>query len=430
MGEALQGLTTRGKGLITVGIILGILAPILGETDLLRVGILAGALPLLAAVVLTRARYQLSMTRAIDPIRVEAGQTARVTLRLRNTSRIPTGTMMLEDRIPYSLGERPRLVLERLLGGGGSSVSYPVTSQKRGKFDIGPLVIRLTDPFGLVELTRTYPSTDHLTVLPTITPLPAVRLPGEYAGSGDNRSRAVAVHGEDDTATREYRHGDDLRRVHWKSTARVGELMVRREEQPWDSRATVLLDLRGAGYRGDGQDSSFEWAVEATASITSHLRLSGYKLRMTTETIDLAPDSVHQDQILDHLASIGTRRTSDMGTLVERARQGEYGGLIIGVFGIMAPQEAGLLSALRTSGTTCIAILVDSSTWMSLPGPAREEADEAFQATWLTLLRGGWRVIPIRRGDRLDRLWRTLAHGPEGFSFRAAMAETVSGGGS
>ena len=89
-----------------------------------------------------------------------------------------------------------------------------------------------------------------------MVPLPAVRLTGEYAGTGDSRARSVAVHGEDDAATREYRHGDDLRKVHWRSTARVGELMVRREEQPFQSRATVLLDSRTIAHRGSDSAES------------------------------------------------------------------------------------------------------------------------------------------------------------------------------
>ncbi len=93
---------------------------------------------------------------------------------------------------------------------------------------------------------------------------------GTWGGAGDSLARAAAVSGEDDIATREYRDGDDLRRVHWRSTAKRGELMVRREEQPRQMRATVLLDARARGHRGDGPASSFEWAVSAAASVAVH----------------------------------------------------------------------------------------------------------------------------------------------------------------
>jgi uncharacterized protein (DUF58 family) len=421
-------MTVRGKSLISVGVALLLLSFLVGEKDLLRAALLVGLLPVASAFLLSRTKYQITAARILDPVRVEAGQRARVTLRLRNLSKIPTGTMMLEDRLPYALGTRPRLVLERLLGGGGSAVSYTVSAEHRGRYDIGPLVIRLTDPFGLVELIRSYPSTDHLTVTPTITPLPPIRLPGEYAGNGENRSRAVAVHGEDDVATREYRYGDDLRRVHWRSTARVGELMVRREEQPWDSRSTVLLDVRAAGHRGDGPTSSFEWAVSATASISTHLRLSGYKLRIVSENTDLEPDSTGDGAVMDYLAGVRTVRHGTIDRLVEQVRQRDHGGLIVCTLGTLSPHEAERLGALRTSGATCIALLIDSTSWLSLPPQSRTEADEAYRATMITLLRSGWRVIPIRNGDNLPQQWRSLAHGPQGFAYRAAMAETVAGG--
>ena len=182
------------------------------------------------------------------------GASARVVLRLQNLSRLPTGTLLLEDRLPYALGSRPRFVLDRLGAHQASSVAYTVRADVRGRYEVGPLVVRLTDPFGLCELTRSFPSVDRLTVIPQVVPLPSVRLAGEYAGTGDSRARSVAVHGEDDAATREYRHGDDLRRVHWRSTARVGELMVRREEQPWESRATVVLDTRAVRPPRRGPD--------------------------------------------------------------------------------------------------------------------------------------------------------------------------------
>ncbi|MGH8793299.1 MAG: DUF58 domain-containing protein [Stackebrandtia sp.] len=428
MGEAFRGLTLRGKSLISVSVALVLLSFLLGEKDLMRAAALVGILPLASVVVISRTRYRISSSRVLDPVRVEVGQQARVTLRLRNRSRVPTGTMMLEDRLPYALGNRPRLVLERLLGGGGSAVSYTVCAENRGRYDIGPLIVRLTDPFGLVELTRSYPAVDHLTVIPTITPLPTVRMPGEHAASGDSRSRAVAVHGDDDAATREYRHGDDLRRVHWPTTAKAGELMVRREEQPWDSRATVLLDVRAAGHRGESVGSSFEWAVSAAASVTHNLRVGGYKLRMVTETADLTPETSGDGAIMDHLAAVRTERRTDVGGLIEQLNRRDRGGLIVAILGMVTEKEAKQLAGLRTSGATCVALLMDATTWQQLPEGQRGEADRAFQSSTLTLMRAGWRVIAVRHGAHLPHLWHELSRGTQGFAERATMAETISGG--
>ncbi|CAM3124843.1 DUF58 domain-containing protein [Stackebrandtia soli] len=426
MREALRNLTTRGKTLIAVGIALLLASFVIGERDLIRVAALVGLLPLASAALLSRAKYQLTVSRVLDPVRVEAGQRSQVTLRLRNGSRLPTGTLMLEDRLPYALGNRPRLVLERLLGGGGSAVSYSVRSELRGRYEVGPLLVRITDPFGLIEMTRSFPNTDALTVIPSITPMPAIRLPGEFAGSGDNRARSVAVHGEDDAATREYRYGDDLRRVHWPSTARAGELMVRREEQPWDSRATVALDIRAGAHRGEGPTSSFEWAVSATASVMHHLRLSGYKLRMVTEEVDMQPDIGGPGSTLDHLAAVRTQRHGDISRLLEQIRKNDHSGLIVASIGSLTADEAERLGGLRTSGATCVALLIDSMSWLKLSEDRRATADAEYHRTRLTLMRAGWRVLPVRNGERLPELWRGLTQGPQGFAYRAAMAETVS----
>jgi uncharacterized protein (DUF58 family) len=308
-------------------------------------------------------------------------------------------------------------------------VAYTVRADVRGKYEVGPLVVRLTDPFGLCELTRSFPSVDRLTVIPQVHPLPTVRLAGEYAGAGDSRARSVAVHGEDDAATREYRHGDDLRRVHWRSTARVGELMVRREEQPWESRATVVLDTRSYAHRGEGPTASFEWAVSAAASVAVHLRHNGYKLRLVTDAgVDIdATETEGDGAILDHLAEVKLSQRGDIATLIERVRHRSDGGLIIGVFGMLTPAEAELLSGLRANGATCVALLVDSTTWLNLPAPAREEADRAHGVAALALLRSGWRVVNVPHGSKLNALWPQAARGSQGFAWRAASAESVAG---
>ncbi|HEX6871553.1 MAG TPA: DUF58 domain-containing protein [Micromonosporaceae bacterium] len=428
MRQALRGLTTRGRSFLAAGAAAAFSAIILGERDLLRVAILLAALPLLAAAYVGQTRYRLSCTRSVDPGRVPVGTVARVLLRLSNLSRLPTGTLLLEDRLPYALGSRPRLVLERLAGQRTSTVAYTVRAELRGRYTVGPLVVRLTDPFGLCELSRSFATVGQLTVVPQVVSLPTVRLAGEFVGSGDSRARSVAVHGEDDVATREYRHGDDLRRVHWRSTARTGELMVRREEQPWESKATVVLDTRRQGHRGEGPTSSFEWAVSAAASIALHLRRSGYKIRLVTGSgVDL--DAVEREgeaAVLDALADVSASATHDTISLVERVRRRTDGGLVIAVLGSMSITEAESLAALRGSGSTCIALLMDSTTWLSLPEPAREHASADHEAIALTLMRTGWRVVGVEHGVSLPAVWPQTARGSQGFAMRAAMAETVA----
>jgi uncharacterized protein (DUF58 family) len=353
-----------------------------------------------------------------------------VILRLQNMSRLPTGTLMLEDRLPYALGSRPRVVLERLGAHQASSVAYTVRADVRGRYPVGPLVIRLTDPFGLCELNRSFPSVDRLTVIPQVVSLPAVRLAGEYAGTGDSRARSVAVHGEDDAATREYRRGDDLRRVHWRSTARTGELMVRREEQPWESRATVVLDTRVFAHRGEGPTASFEWAVSAAASISMYLRHGGYKLRLVTGSgVDVDATEVGgEGVILDTLADVKLAQNGDISVLVEQVRRRSDGGLVIGLFGALTVPEAEVLSGLRSNGATCIGFAIDSSTWVNMMPGDRQESDRQHAAAALSLVRSGWRSVPVVHGDSLPALWPAAARGSTGFAWRAAMAETVAGG--
>jgi len=428
MREALRGLTTRGRSFLAAAAAAGISAIVLGERDLLRVAVLLAALPLLAAAYVGRSRYKLACTRSLEPGRAPVGSSARVILRLQNLSRLPTGTLLLEDKLPYALGSRPRVVLERLGAHQASSVAYTVRADVRGRYPIGPLVIRLTDPFGLCELTRSFPSIDRLTVIPQVFPLPTVRIGGEYAGTGDSRARSVAVHGEDDAATREYRRGDDLRRVHWRSTARTGELMVRREEQPWESRATVVLDTRVFAHRGEGPTASFEWAVSATASIAMHLRHAGYKLRLVTGSgIDIDAYEGGESLILDTLADVKLAKNGDIALLVEQVRRRSDGGLVVGIFGSLTVAEAELLTGLRSNGATCIGFAIDSSTWVSMTPGERQEADREHAAAALALVHAGWRSVPVTHGATLPNLWPAAARGSSGFAWRAAMAETVGG---
>ncbi|MFD0532659.1 DUF58 domain-containing protein [Actinomadura luteofluorescens] len=245
-------LTTRGRSFVAAGATAIVCAVALGERDLLRAGVLVLALPLLCTIAVARTRYRLACARRLEPARLPVGHESRVDLRLENVSRLPSGLLMVEDRVPYALGGRARFVLERIEPHAFRELGYRIRSDVRGRYRVGPLTVRLADPFGMVELVRSFSLSDTLTVTPTIVPLPPGRLSGAWTGGGDSVARAVSAAGEDDVAPREYRHGDDLRRVHWRSTARHGELMVRREEQHFQSSGTLFLDTRRSAHWGDG----------------------------------------------------------------------------------------------------------------------------------------------------------------------------------
>ena len=267
MREALSALTTRGRAFLAAGLTATVCAVFLGYDELVRVGALLVLVPLATAWFLGRSRYRLGLVRTLTPSQVTAGQQARVSIDLTNDGRMPTGLLLLEDQIPYVLGTRPRFVVDRMGPRWKRQVGYLVRSDVRGKFTIGPMKVRLSDPFGMVELDRTFQTTSSLVVTPRVIPLPPVPLSGAWTGSGDNRPRAFASGSAEDVTVREYRRGDDLRRVHWRSSAHAGELMVRREEQPWQSRATLFLDNRKIAHVGSGPASSLEHAVVAAASI-------------------------------------------------------------------------------------------------------------------------------------------------------------------
>ncbi len=409
MRVALSGLTTRGRALIAAGMAAALSALVLGDHDLLRVAAFLVALPIVAAVLVARTQFRLSCHRAITPTRVPAGEPAEVALTLENVSRIPTGVLLLEDTLPYTLGGRPRFVLDRIGAGQTRSVTYSARAELRGRYRVGPLRLRLSDPFGLVELTRGFTATDTFTVIPAVHPLPNVGLGGAWSTGGDSTSRSVAIQGDDDAATREYRDGDDLRKVHWRSTARMGKVMVRREEQPWQTRSALLLDARASRHRGEGAGSSFEWAVSSAASIGVHLGRLGYSLRLFTNDGELHTgaegDFSASHLLLDHLAVVSTSVNRELDRGITALRQSGEDGLLVAVLGDLPPDEAQALTRGRSGSSTSIAVVCDVASWMSSDGPERDSATGRHEASVSLLRSSGWRVVVGRRGVTITEAW-------------------------
>ena len=412
----LAGLTVRGRCLLAGGLAALVCAAVLHEVNLARVGVFLLGLPLLSYAMVARTRYRLTCTRRLEPVRVQAGSPARVVLRLQNVSRLPTGVMLAEDTVPYMLGGRPRFVLDRVVPQRSVEVDYAVRSQLRGRYRIGPLTVRLNDAFGLCELARSFSASDVLVVTPHVVPLPEVRLGGDWAGAGESRARSVATSGEDDAATREYRQGDDLRRIHWRSTARRGELMVRREEQPWQSRAVLLLDCRAGVHHGDGPGASLEWAISAAASVGLHLARSGFTVRVITDAgEEVTPDAAGNsfgDLLLDSLAMRTASTSTNLQAGVAALRRGGGEELLIAIVGPMPSEDAQSLARVVQSGPSVgIALVVDTGSWTTLAPRAAVAARQAHEDACDILAAAGWRVLPVIAGMTVAQAWSSAGVG-------------------
>ncbi|MFJ1746759.1 DUF58 domain-containing protein [Streptomyces sp. NPDC088116] len=414
---ALSGLTTRGRSFLAAGVAAAICAYVLGQSDLLRVGLLLAVLPLICVSVLYRTRYRVAGSRQLTPTRVPAGSEARVRLRMDNVTRLPTGLLMLQDHVPYVLGPRPRFVLDRVEPGGRREVSYRVRSDLRGRYPLGPLQLRLSDPFGMCELTRSFSAYDTLTVIPHTEPLPPVSLVGDSTGYGDGRQRSLALAGEDDVIPRGYRHGDDLRRVHWRSTARYGELMVRREEQPQRARCTVLLDTRRVAYQGAGPGSAFEWAVSGAASTLVHMLERGFTVRLLTDTGGAVPGEgadgfagATQESadsaglMMDTLAVVDHSDGVSISPSFDVLRGGTEG-LLVAFFGDLDQEQTAVAARMRQRSGSAVAFVLDSDGWASAGAGSAGRVEERLRQ----LREAGWTALAVPSGAELPELWRQAA---------------------
>lgn len=405
MRSMLAGFTTRGRAFVAAGAAAGVLGLGLGQRTLLSIGGVLIILPVLSVLAASRTRYRISWARAISPARVPAGHTASVSIQLDNVSRLPTGLLLAEDTVPYSIGSRPRFILDRIEPGGSRRLSYPIQPDHRGKYAIGPLHVRVADAFGLAKVGSTAAPPSTLVVTPAVTALPHTSLAGSWLGEGDARASTAAAAGEDDVVPRAYQDGDGLRRVHWRSTARYGELMVRREEQRWRNRAVLFLDTRLGGHGGRGPASSFEYAVSAAASIGVHMAREEMDTEFVTDAGPVAAPGSFEDVLLDTLAVIRPSRNSSLGAGLAQL-PADTSGLFIVVAGHLSSGEARQLATARRASGPAMALLLAVSTWAAeRPGSAATgETDEASRI----LTAAGWRVATVTADTPLSVAWDML----------------------
>lgn len=286
--------TNRGWGLLAAGALSLGCAYVMGRRDLLSLAVLLILLPLVALAGVRVLKPKFQVYREFNPSTVETASTTTVRLAVARSS-YATGQVIMEEQLPPRFGEPPAFRFPaRSASGGTSRYEYHLRSGKRGQFRIGPVTAEFSDPFGLSLRRHAIDDGDILTVTPAAVELPVTGLAGARGNDGVTATRIRANPSDDDIMTREYRHGDPMRRVHWAATARHGQLMVRQEESVTTPEATLILDQRfsafaagnGSVFGGRDEDSdlvtspNFEWIVTAAMSIAAHLAERNYSLRL------------------------------------------------------------------------------------------------------------------------------------------------------
>jgi uncharacterized protein (DUF58 family) len=423
-------LTPRGLALCIIAVMAWGLGRLLGVDELYVVSAASAAMIVLAVASTRLSSTRVAVRRITGTVHTRQQEKVPIELQLRNDGRLPASLLLVEDRRPTSVSAADddhgaaRFVVRSLRPRQVVKLDWKAIGRRRGRYTIGPVRIRLRDPFGLAERTRRYRSTDDLVVFPAVESLATKGTRGARQGAETSALRRAFHRGDEFYTMRTYVVGDDLRHVHWPSTAHRGTLMVRQHELPWNAKAVIYLDTRGAVHRGSGPRGSFERAVSAAASVLLHLRDNGYDVQLET-----GDDEAHHstggsaDAALVRLAEVSPAVSTSVSNAMARlARAGN--GLFVAVvrppaenaeFLGRGPAEAPARvsrDAKLTEHPEVRALLRAGHDYRACMALVIERHDQERCATFARMLQlAGWRSAVVAQGEPLVDAWQRAVIG-------------------
>ncbi|MFN2389116.1 MAG: DUF58 domain-containing protein [Actinomycetota bacterium] len=412
--------SARGWIVADAGLSLLVLGRAFGTPPLGQTGFALIVLVVLAVIVVRMRRHDLDVTRRITPERATAGQVVHVTLGFANRGRGAAPMVLLQDRLPAALPGSARFALPGLEPGGSREASYTIRPPRRGRYEIGPTEMIFADPFGLARTRGEIAGTADLLVHPRIESLALPRDLGRQRSLGTSDLRhPTGATGDDFYALREYVEGDDLRKIHWPSTAKRGRYMIRQDETSWHTRATVLLDDRKAAYAGANGPASFERAVEAAASLVALYDRSGYTYRLAgahAAGLGSGRGRAHFTACLDLLATVGwqpptgTGRMADplLVRLAEIEARGKVEGTLVVASGGVTPDVAVAMAGLHRVFRQIILISFPPLDPAGASRPGGRD-DHRWHEVARLLVRSGARPVVLSPGESLQDGWRSLS---------------------
>lgn len=361
--ERKLGLTRPGQLAILVGVLAWIFGRVLAGPSMYMPGY-GAILLVVAAVFMAPRNLKLSGEREGLYPRVQEGDRLDVVLKLTAGKRL--STFMLEERLPERLGRTVRVPVTSMASGSEIEHAYTLRAQRRGVFEVGPLVAVAGDSLGLAQRETTVAKPFELLVHPRIElvsdrPLtrhfedPPIRPPVSRPWPS----------GMEFYGMREYTRGDDPRRIVWRASARVGKIMVRENEQGITDKITIILDTNRTHHsrEGDGFSESFETGVRAAASLAvRHLR-EGYEMKVLTNEGWLTRPlrgAKEQQAMLDSFARVDMGRTPLGSSIRQLLASGQRDSHNILITPHLGQSEAANLKLLLRTG---VSVLVVGLIW-------------------------------------------------------------------
>src|SRR5215218_9631095 len=300
-----------------------LLAAVLIAALVLQAGLLAFAMYVLIGVLLLSRSLAKKWVGSLEAVRecavtepVEVGATVEMKVRLVNTGRTRVAWVLVEDLFPeHYLRQKPprvrikgrRIRLCSVPGGGSAVLKYEVQCDTRGYYQLGPTLLETGDLFGLHRRHRIVAKPFFLMVLPKILPLPKYDFASQRPIGEVSAAHRLFEDPTRNAGVRPYQVGDPLQRVHWRATARTGELQCRVFDPTTLAGASILVDFHQDGYSARGEPFRSDLAVTTACSIA-------YAVTMLNQQVGLASngrDAV--ERIRDEALAAGGEEQPELG---------------------------------------------------------------------------------------------------------------------
>lgn len=361
-------LTRRGMGVAAAAVGSYVAAVVLHypELSILAAG---GLFVLVFGVAWVLRRPNVEIERAIEPSRVIRGEVALGLLVVRNRGRLSVSPTTAEEKCG---SETVAVDVPRLDPGGKTRTRYRLPTDRRAVLDIGPLSVVRQDPFGCWRTSQRLGKIERLWVHPVVHAL--LSLPSGRTRSLDGPDRDGLPHGSVTFhALREYVPGDDLRHVHWRSSARLGTLMVREHVDTSLPQVTLVIDTKRADY----EEGSFEEAMEVAASLAVAVTKASLPLRVVTtggESVEARGRHSDARAVLDLLAGLSRVDHGSLRATMSHLAAERRGDVLLVVMGAADDEDSSAVGALGARYSRGVVVIVGDEpdeVAISVPGTVR-----------------------------------------------------------